>query len=246
MRHILTAALLSLVLAAPVRAQQEWPERFWFTVNGGTQAPATRSFSDTFDIQQFVETGHVTTHYPSKGGVLLDGSFGLRVGKRFGVGVGVTRASNTGSAGVSADIPHPFFDNQLRHIEGRTNVAHHELAAHVRFSYLVPVSRRLRISVSAGPSFFSVDQTLVTDVQYSQTFPFDSATFTGATSTRATATAVGFNAGGDVIWMLARRIGTGVALQYARATLQEKAGGSRTISVNGGGAQVGAGLRVFF
>jgi outer membrane protein with beta-barrel domain len=245
-RHIVLAAFFCSCLAAPAVAQQDWPERFWIGVNGGAQVPAAGSVSNTFDIQQFAETGHVTTRYPSKTGALVDATFGVRIWKRLGVSLGVARASEKGSAGVSAEIPHPFFDNQLRHIEGTTSATHTDLVTHVRLAYLMPVGRRLRVMLTGGPSFFNVQQTVVTDVQFSQTFPFDTATFTRATTTSATASAVGFNAGGDAAWMLGRRIGVGASLQYARATVTEKAGGSRTISVDGGGAQLGLGLRLLF
>ena len=82
----------------------------------------------------------------------------------------------------------------------------------------MPLTRsRSGCIVTAGPSVLSVGQTLVTDVQFAETFPYDTAEFTGATTTNATASAAGFNAGADVFWMFSRHVGAGGLVQFTRA-----------------------------
>jgi hypothetical protein len=98
----------------------------------------------------------------------------------------------------------------------------------------------------AGPSRISVEQTFVTDVQYTQTFPFDTATFSRATTRRSSASAAGFNGGADVIWMFARRFGVGGLVQYSAAQVREDVGNNRSLTVDAGGIQAGAGLRMVF
>jgi len=243
MRILTAATVLALgMAAAPASAQ----DRAWVAVSGGIQAPASSSFSDTFDIQAYTETGHVTSKYPIKRGGLVAGSFGVRVWKQFGVGIAVTRSTSRETADVSAGIPHPFFDNQPRNISGTESVHHNETGAHLQLAWLLPLSPKIRVILSGGPSVLSVEQTLLTDIHYSETYPYDTATYTGAVTTKASRTATGFNAGADVAWMFSKNLGVGAMAQFARATAKLDAGSGRRISVDAGGAYIGAGIRASF
>ena len=248
MRRILTTAafLLAIGSAAEARAQaRDWPERLWFGVSGGVQ-PAANGFDDAFELPLYAETERVTVDYPVKGGALIEASGGYRVWKRFTVGLGVTRYSRRSDATVHAELPHPFFDNQFRVVEGTTSALRGETAAHLLLGWMIPVSDRLRVIITAGPSIVSVEQTLVTDVEFSEVFPYDTAEFTGATTRRSTRSATGFNAGADVMWMFSPRFGAGGLVQITRARAHLSAGEGRTIAVDAGGAQVAFGLRMFF
>jgi len=248
MRRILTAAafLIALGSAAEARAQsRDWRERIWFGVSGGFQ-PAANDFDDAFDLPLYAETERVTVEYPVEGGALFAASGGYRVWKRFTVGLGVTRYSRRSDATVRAQLPHPFFDNQFREVEGTTSALRGETAAHLLLGWMMPITDRLRVIVTAGPSYVSVEQTLVTGVQFSETYPYDTAAFTDATTRRSTRSATGFNAGADVMWMFSPRLGAGGLVQVTRAHARVEAGEGRTIAVDAGGAQVALGIRVMF
>ena len=241
-RWLLALALLSCAHAADA---QTWPERVWAGVDGGVQT-SSPALSDSFEIHEFVETGTVHVDYPKESSSLFGGSIGVRVWRRLGVGVAVTEATSRSSASVSAQIPHPFFFNQLRSIDGTTDTDRDELATHIQIAYLANVGRRIRLILSAGPSVIRVQQTFVTDVKFSQEYPYETATFTGATTRRSSASKTGFNAGADVSWMFSRQIGAGGLVRFTRATVDEDAGNGRTVSVDAGGLQVGAGVRFLF
>lgn len=249
MRCILTATVLVLTVlgsAAPASAQaRTWTERFWFGVSGGIQ-PTVNSFDDAFDMPLHAETERVTIGYPVTSGAVIAASGGCRVWKRLALGLRVTRYNRRGSATVKARLPHPFFDNQFREIDGTTRTTRNETGAHLLIGWMMPLSDKVRLMITAGPSVLSVGQTLVTDVQFSETYPFDTATFTGASTTNATRTATGFNAGADLFWMFSRHIGAGALVQVTRARVREHTGTGRTIAVDAGGAQIGAGLRFVF
>jgi hypothetical protein len=236
---------VALVLCARTADAQTWSGRVWAGLNGGVQT-AGRQVSDSFEIEQFTETGTVDVGYPTKSSAVIEGTVGVRVWKRFGVGVAVTQASSRSSASVSAEIPHPFFDNRPRSIEGAADVERNEVAAHVQLAYLVSLAPRVRMIVSAGPSVFNVEQTFVTDVKFSQEYPYDTATFTGATTRRSTASKVGFNVGADLLWMFTSQVGAGGLVRFARATVMEDVGNGRSLSVESGGVQVAAGVRFLF
>jgi hypothetical protein len=248
MRLILTATLLLTMLgaASPAVAQpRAWPERFWLGVSGGIQ-PTVNSFDDAFERELNQETERVTIEYPVKSGVVIAASGGLRVWKRLALGLGVTRYNRVASATVKASLPHPFFDNQFREIEGTTRTTRNETGAHLLIGWMMPLSDKIRLMVTAGPSVLSMSQTLVTEVQFTETFPYDVAEFAGTTTTNASRTATGFNAGADVFWMFSRRIGAGGLVQITRARVRQNAGSGRTISVDAGGAQAALGIRFVF
>lgn len=242
-------AALALILGAVTpAAAQPAPGRFWFGVSGGVQSTAN-GFGDAFDVTsqfQDPEQATATATYPVKAGALVDGRFQVRLWKGFAVGLGVTHYSHRGDAAITARVPHPFQFNQFRTVEGTTSTRRGETGAHLQFAYMVPIGERLRITGFAGPSRLSVEQTLISDVQYTQTFPFDNAAFSGATTRRSTASAMGFNAGADVAWMFGRQFGAGVLVQYAAARVKEPTADNRRITVDAGGIQTAVGLRLVF
>jgi hypothetical protein len=248
MRPILTATFLVVTLgsARPALAQTRvWPERIWFSVSGGAQ-PAANSFSDTVEVPLYAEAEKVSIDYPGKGGAVVAASGGYRVWKQLALGLGVTRYNRQAQATVDAQIPHPFFDNRFRHVQGAAPATRTEIGTHVLIGWMMPLSDRFRILVTAGPSVLSVRQTLVTGVEFSETYPYDTAAFKSATAGSATARTTGFNAGADLFWMFSRNVGAGGLVQVTHARAQERTATGHTVSVNAGGAQVGAGLRFVF
>jgi hypothetical protein len=246
-RRTVTTMIALLALAAPAAAQST-SERFWIGVSGGAQG-TSNGFSDAFDFAsqfQDQEKSTASVDYPVKGGPLVDGTFAVRLWKGFAVGVGVSHFSKRGSATVTAQVPHPFQFNKLRSIEGSTSMSRNELGIHLQFAYLVPLTNRLRVIAFAGPSRLSVEQTFITDVQYTQSFPFDTPAFSSASTRRVSADAMGFNGGADVIWMFARQFGIGGLVQYSAAQVHEDVGNNRRVTLDAGGIQAGAGLRIVF
>jgi hypothetical protein len=249
MRTVLTASLVAIALTATPRfasAQaRAWPERVWVSVSGGVQ-PAVNTFADTLDVPVFTETEVVSIGYPVTGGALVAARGGYRLWKQLTLGAGVTRYSRRAPATVDAQVPHPFFDNQPRAVEGTTPATRSETGAHLMVGWMMPLSDRFRILITAGPSVLRVRQTLVTAVEITETYPYDTATFKSATTKDASARATGFNAGADLFWMFSRRVGAGALVQVARARVKEPARTGRTLSVDAGGVQAGAGLRFVF
>lgn len=248
MRRGLTAAafLVAMLAATTASAQgRQWTGRFWIGASGGAQFGGT-GFDDTFEAPLYTETERVSVDYPVTTGPVLDVRGGYRVWKHFAIGLGVTRYSQRTDARVDAQLPHPFFDNQVRSVEGTTSTLRGETTAHVLVGWMLPLSDRFRVMLTAGPSFMNVEQTLVTNVEFSETYPYDTAEFTGASTRRATRSATGFNAGADVTWMFSTRVGAGALVQVSKARARLSAGDGRSIAVDAGGVQAAAGLRLFF
>jgi hypothetical protein len=101
------------------------------------------------------------------------------------------------------------------------------------------------VVLAVGPTVVAVKQRLVTAVHFDESYPFDTATFRVADSTTETANVVGFNAGADVVFALNKSFGLGALIRYTRASADLEPTG-RTITVDTGGLQAGAGIRVVF
>ena len=117
-----------------------------------------------------------------------------------------------------------------------------ETAVHVDVLWMVPLADRWQLALSAGPSWFSVGQDLVSDVAVTQTYPYDTATFANATTIHRKGSKAGFNAGGDVSYLLRPHIGLGFGVMFSHASVPL----DDTLTVDAGGAHVGGGLRVRF
>ena len=216
------------------------------SVNGAFQA-TTNDFSDRFEFERNLETGSTEADYPVQGGFIFDAGAGYRLWKNLAAGVAVSYFTRDDVAGTTSSFPHPFFFNQPREVTGEaTGVKRSETAVHVQAMYLVNPGGRLRLVLSGGPSFFRVEQDLVTEVTITETFPYDTATFASAQKSRKKGSAPAFNVGADVMWMLNPRFGVGGLVRFSRASVDLDAPGARTISVDAGGVYAGGGIRLLF
>jgi hypothetical protein len=245
---VILGAAVALAVAAPAGAQGRSPltQRIFISVNGGVQQ-APSDASDRFEFDEHVETATVDVTYPYKANPAFDGGIGVRVWRRFGAGFAFSRFSGDTEAQVRGSIPHPFFFDQPREIEGTASgLTRSETALHAQVFYVLPLAGRLQAIVSAGPSRIEAEQGVVRDLQYDEEFPFDTATFRSASTRGAKASAIGFNVGADVAYMFTRRLGVGGLLRFSRATVDLDAGGGRSVSVDVGGLQGGGGIRLVF
>jgi hypothetical protein len=246
------AVLLALGLAAPAEAQRRptpprpFVEHGFISVAAGAQA-GTGDLSDRLLFERYTETGTIEAEYPGRTGVAFDLTAGLQVRGRLGAAVGVSQARRSGGARVAAEIPHPFFANQPRAVSGDAgSVDRIESALHGQLYYDMRPRGAWRVRLFAGPSYFHVDQEVVTDVQADEVYPFDTADVGHAATGRAKGASIGVNAGLDVARMVTRRIGVSGLVRYAFASLDLEAPDNRRVSTDGGGLQAGLGLRMLF
>lgn len=116
---------------------------------------------------------------------------------------------------------------------------------HVQVRGVFPASSRVQVTVFGGPSFFQVEQSIVNDFDYTESYPFDTATFSRALSSAQSASKVGLNVGADLAYFFARQVGVGLSVQYSGATVQMTLP-SGSADVKAGGGQIGGGLRLRF
>jgi Outer membrane protein beta-barrel domain len=242
-----------IATAAPAAAQPRpsagsFPAepRVTVSVSGGYQATTTE-FDDQFTFELYRETGRSDVTYPIAAGFLFDAGAGVRLWRGLGAGVAVSRFVRDGTVSTTTSLPHPIFLQQNREITGDPDgITREETGIHIQAQYLLPLSGRLQVTLMGGPSILQVTQAIVTDVNYSEEYPYDTAEFTGVDSRDVKKSATGFNAGADVRWMFSRHVGVGALVRFTRATVDLDGPDTRTIPVDAGGTHVGAGLRVGF
>jgi hypothetical protein len=89
---------------------------------------------------------------------------------------------------------------------------------------------------------------VVSDITFSDTYPYDAPAFTSAASQRVkSSNTTGFNVGADVDLRLARHAGLGGSAKFSKATVPLSVpNSSTTVSVDAGGTQIAGGLRIYF
>jgi hypothetical protein len=227
------------------RAVPPWWKGF-ISVNGGFQA-TSNDFDDGETFRDNGEDGRYSTDYTVKGGPTVDVAGGMRVWRNLAVAAGVTRFSRSTPVILNGTIPHPFFFSRPRSVAGDiSNLKREELAVHVQARALVPVNRRMQVMAFGGPSFFSVKQGIVTDFTYSESYPYDTASYASAATTNAKESQVGFNVGGDFAFFFTRQLGVGASAQFSGTEVEVPSADGRTQKLKVGGFQAGGGLRVRF
>jgi hypothetical protein len=242
-RRVLVVSWLAAIAgAAPASAQQPWTDRGYADVGGWYQAVST-TFNETARPITFAEPAVVTTTYRVRSAAGFDAGAGIKVWRNLAVGAAVSFFSKSGVGSVAAQVPHPFYFNRARTVAGdASNLTRAETAVHIRITWLAPLNRRWQLAISGGPSWFMVDQDLVTDVSVTQAYPFDTADFAGVASARQSRSRIGFNAGGDLDYMVRPKLGVGIGVTFSRASVPL----TDAVTVDAGGLHVGGGVRFRF
>lgn len=243
-KHVTTVVgMVAAVLFSSLESTAQ--PRGFVSVNGGFQA-ASSDFTENITFLSNGEDASATTTHAVDGGILFDVSGGAFVGEHLAIGVGLSRYGRDSDAAVSASLPNPFFFNEYRLVDGIQAAGRTETVAHVQLQWFVPVNEQLEVGVFGGPSFFSVDQEFVRGVDFTDAFPFDTATFVSAPTEAQSASAVGFHVGADVTLFLTPNVGVGGLVRFSRATVDFATADGATQSLDAGGVQAAGGLRLRF
>lgn len=234
---------------APARPAPAAPpiDRVYVSINGAYQTGGD-SFGETVTFRENAENGTFSTDYEVKSGPALNVSVGAGLWRNIGVGVGVTRYSKNTPTLINASVPHPFFFNRPRTVDGEVaGIKREELAVHIQARATFVPTPRIQAVVFAGPSFFSVKQGIVNDFEVTEAYPYDTATFSRGITTDVDESKIGFNVGADVGYFFTRQIGVGGSVQWAGTTIDAPASsGTGTFELKAGGFQAGGGLRLRF
>ena len=245
--HHRAALALLIALAAAGRASaQSTDDRLRINVDAGGQF-SSNAVDTTTTKPVYLESASIHATDEVRRGVLADGGVSYRIAGPVAVGVTASWFMAKNDANISASVPHPFFFRTPRTLTGSTSLRREELAAHIQGIYMIPASGTVDVALSGGPSFFLVRQDVVTDIAFGDTYPYDTPTFTSASTQRVSASHIGFNVGVDVSVRLSRHAGLGGGVRFSKAKVDLAVpNGGGTVSVDAGGAQAIGGLRLFF
>lgn len=213
---------------------------------GGAFGASGIDFTEDRTIRQFAEDGRIRTDYATDPGPGFEGGLLFRVTRNLGVSFGASRVQHDGAASFQASIPHPLYFDRDREVSGSlSGVGQSETALHFDVVYTA-TKGRLDLHLFAGPTRMTVEADLLQDVQFTQTYPYDTLTVTGTPSQKVSGSAFGFNVGGGVDYRLGKSFGLGAQLRFSRAKTELVGAPGSTVSIDAGGLQVGLGARVFF
>jgi hypothetical protein len=230
-------AVVCALIAAPAHAQLAWTDTAFLNVNVGAQT-GSHSLETAGTFELYGEQGNLSTAQDVKGGGLFDISAGYKVWRNLAVGIGYSRTGSDTDVAIAANVPDPNFFDRLRGLTALSSGAEHsENVFHFQGTWIVPVTDKVDVGFSFGPSIFNVKQDIPTAITVNEPGP----TLASTTIASEKKTAVGFNLGMDVNYFLTKRIGAGLLLRYARASVDFDAAND---SLSVGGFQIGVGARV--
>ncbi len=221
-------------------------ERAYLTINGGYQA-TPNNFSSTWSFDYFVEPGSATGRYPVRPAFLFDIGGGARVWHNLSVGAAVSHYSRGAAASLDASVPHPFFFDRPRAVEGtEPGPKRTETALHLHLRWMLRTVPKMQVALFGGPSVFNTRQVLISTLAFSDTYPYDTVTLDGVTTGTQSRWSAGFNLGADIAYMFTPKIGVGVLIRVARSHVEFQGPDGKPLGVYAGGAQAGGGLRFRF
>ena len=237
------AGVLCLAMCAAVapnaHAQMTWTDKGFVNVTGGAQA-ASRSLETETSFDLYDEKAIVLSSQDVKGGAFFDISAGYKVWRNLALGLGYSRAGSKTDASIAASIPDPRVHDQPRPISASaTDLKHTENVVHLMGVWMVPMTDKIDVGISAGPSIFMVKQ----DVPGAFTVTEPGPSVTNAAAVTLDKTIVGIHFGVDVTYLVTKRVGVGGLARYTRGSADLE-GASDRLGV--GGFQIGGGVRLRF
>ena len=234
---VLSGLFLGSARSTLAQSLSPLPPQYFVNVNVGAQTNS-HTITENMTFPLYEETATLDSTYQIPDGAFFEIGGSYRVWRRVTVGVSVSFFDHNASGAIAGLIPDPlFFDRPATVNVDLGELDHKETGVHVFATYWMPVSEKMDVTVSIGPSFINVTQDLVESV----TVPEPTQTVI-PTIAKETGTAVGVNVGVDGNYMFTRNYGVGVFLRYA--------GGSVDLphaeNLKAGGFQVGLGARIRF
>jgi hypothetical protein len=257
------ASLCLLVAFAAIPAQAEAQiqsraagSRFWVDVNFGVNIHAQSETTFTFDYgQEWPDNPAHTiigaTYDKPSTAVPFDIGGGYMFTNRFGVGASWTRYSMEDPATLTADVPdfEAGFPNGFGTAQSDP-LKRTESMFNISAMFVIAQNDRMELRAYAGPSFFSLDSTMIFDISWTQTFNPDGSdvAIVDYETREATGSGIGFHAGADFAWMFTRNFGVGAGFRWAqgKVDLEPEPLSETNQELTVGGVQVLFGARFRF
>jgi hypothetical protein len=253
-RTAITVAVCALLTASvrPASAQgiQQWIDRGYVNINVAFDS-GSGSLDDSVTFRQYDDNGTKSVAATQDSGALFDFAVGGRVWRNVAAGIGFHRGSTDGEGIATISVPSPVsFSLPARTASvPLTELERTERAIHLQIGYMFPINDKLDVLVLGGPSFFHLNQDVVSDVNFSEVGPPFTAINAVPVVTERSDSVTGVNIGADVTYKL--RDTTGVAVGVGGFLRYSGAGADVLVMQNEadsdvGGVQIGFGVRFRF
>lgn len=205
-------------------------------------------FESNQSFEQYLETGSFKFERTIPKRPFFDAGAAVRLFRGLHAGMAVSILNDIGTGKLTAQVPHPLFFNQMRTMTADIqNITRKETGEHFQVSWTAAVAGGLEFSFFAGPSIFITEQTYVTKIALGldkETYPYDAYAFAGATNETFKGTINGYNAGADLTWRFAKKLGAGLLIRYSNGKKAFTPTGGKPFTVEVGGLHAGGGLRL--
>jgi hypothetical protein len=240
-----------MLMAGGGRVMAQDYDRGWIDVNFGTAAAAEYAYTAVRVLTIAGEAGGGAAAYSIPRGGSFDVGGGYMFNRWIGAGVSLAGASHEDIAGLAISVPHPLYYDASATDATTTSgmLGRSEGVWHVQ-AMVVPVQTpRFRLRAFGGPSYFRVEQDVISSIDYDHVFQIFGRGNVVDISSYDTRTSIGtgwgFHAGGDASFFFNRVFGVGAMVRVSRATLEiDDYGGPEDRKA--GGVQFGGGLRLKF
>jgi hypothetical protein len=230
---------------APPRTSKVWKGRGFAVVNGGVQA-AGPGYTSTAVFKVHAEDATLNAEASVGVGPAFGARGGVRVWKNMAVGGGLEIVSSSQTLDVTGRLPHPFQFNQYREVSGTASgLERVETLVAFEVSWLFAVARRVDMFVFGGPAYINVRQDMATRIRFTESYPYDSASFAGVDTVSVSGGGLGATLGADVSYLMTKHLALGGEARYSYASTTLTPAG-QPAKVGLGGLQVAFGARILF
>jgi len=236
---------VGLLWPAPASAESWAVDRLRVQLNGAFDVTAL-SYGQSSAFTEYLEAGSLSTDYEAEGAVGFDVGLQVRLFGPLGLMASYSAVERDASGSFAFEVPHPLYFDQPRTASGDLQaLAYSEKVVHLGVGY-AGGSSNLDVALYGGVSLFTVETELLEDVDYAQSYPFDSISVTGTPRSTQKQSPTGFHVGGRIDYRFSHVVGLGVQARFSRATVELVAPDDSTADLDAGGFQVAAGLRLYF
>jgi hypothetical protein len=252
-KSVLTAIVCVFVIAsagnAAAQVGQPWTDRGYFNIGGGFES-VSGQLNDAGTRDIYGEEASLSISQAVDSGSLFDFSAGARVWRNASVGIAFHTGGTHSESSVAGSIPHPAFFNRPRALAlSVTDLERNERAVHLQFGYMLPLTERISVHVTLGPSFFKLRQEVVGDITLTENANNLDVVNGAAVIAEREDSPVGFNIGADVAYNAYTtgrfKVGAGMFVRYAGASADVRVL-DNVVDSDVGGVQVGFGVRTRF
>lgn len=235
--------------AREAAAQGAAQDRVYLNIGFGVESgSADANDSKQYTLYDEAATTSTTAKWTS--GSFFGGGIDFRVFKNLTVGASYHQETNTSDTAITGTVPHPiFFDRSRALNSSATGLYRRENATHLSIGWIVPIGTKLDVLLSGGPSFFRLQQDVVSEVTIAERGGAFTEIVVQSTVVTQKRSVGGYNATADVTYIVWQndsvRLGAGGFFRYTNAKTDVRLLVS-DFDTTIGGVQFGFGARIRF